>query len=159
MPFDQQRVRASELQHRPLPAGHILVIENEQCLHQLPSLPDAIAVLGAGLNLGWMQAPWLAERNLAYWGDLDTWGLAMLGRARTSQPRAQALMMDREIFDRFAALSVEEPAPYRDENPPGLTAAELQLFGYLLGREKGRLEQEFLPVDIVKRAIFEWRRS
>ncbi len=54
MPFEQLRVRASELQHRPLPTGHILVVENEQCLYQLPSLPDCIAVLGTGLNLGWV---------------------------------------------------------------------------------------------------------
>lgn len=48
---------------------------------QTPSPCSAVA-----LNLSWLSAPWLQERNVAYWGDLDTWGLAMLARARLHVP-------------------------------------------------------------------------
>ena len=60
---------------------------------------DTIAVLGAGLNLGWLAAPWLRGRSVAYWGDLDTWSLHMLASARGHLPHLQALLMDRATFD------------------------------------------------------------
>jgi len=37
-----------------------------------------------------------------------------------------------------------------------LTAEELELFHYLRGRERGRLEQEFLAKDLVEDAVCEW---
>ncbi len=156
LPYEQLRIRASELARTPLPAGHILVVENEQCLHQLPQLPDCIAVLGAGLNLNWMQAEWLADRHLAYWGDLDTWGLAMLAKACVFQRHVKALMMDREVFERFEAKSVVEPVPYESGEPQGLTEQELSLFLDLSKRENGRLEQEFIPAEWVRRVVGEW---
>ncbi len=55
-------------------------------------------MLGAGLNLGWLAAPWLQERTVAYWGDLDTWGLHMLAIARGHVPHLHALLMDRATF-------------------------------------------------------------
>lgn len=159
LPFEQLRIRAGELARTPLPAGHILVIENERCLHQLPQIPDCIAVLGAGLNVNWLQAEWLAGCRLAYWGDIDTWGLAILSKVRTFQPHVQALMMERPIFDRFEGAAVAEPAPYQADGLQGLTEQELQLFRYLLGRGNGRLEQEFLPAELVGRVIGEWINS
>jgi hypothetical protein len=94
LPFEQLRLRSSELRRTALPGRRLLVVENERSLYQLPELPDTVAALGAGLNLGWMQADWLGERAIAYWGDLDTWGLAMLADARRGQSVTQALMMD-----------------------------------------------------------------
>jgi hypothetical protein len=38
LPFTQQRVRARELAATPIPASHILIVENERCLHQLQPL-------------------------------------------------------------------------------------------------------------------------
>lgn len=77
LPFKQLRLRASELQTSELPCRNILVIENERCAHQLPELNDTIAILGAGLNLNWMQGEWLNSKNIALWGDMDTWRLSM----------------------------------------------------------------------------------
>jgi hypothetical protein len=50
-------VPAAELATTGLPGTHVLVIENERSLYQLPSLPDTVAVLGSGLDLAWMRAP------------------------------------------------------------------------------------------------------
>jgi hypothetical protein len=159
LPFEQLRIRASELMRTPLMAGRILVVENEQCSYQLPPVPDCIAVLGAGLNLSWMEAEWLADRQLAYWGDLDSWGLAMLGKARTHQRHVQPLMMEQQVFDQFETRSVIEPVQYQMVESLDLTEQEKQLFQYLLGRERGRLEQEFIPIEFVKNIIGEWARS
>ena len=72
-------------------------------------MQDTIAVLGAGLNLGWLAAPWLQERSVAYWGDLDTWGLHMLAIGRHHLPHLQALLMDAATFSAHQHLAVAEP--------------------------------------------------
>lgn len=157
LPFSQLRVRAYELQRTPLPGQRLILVENERSLHQLPCAPDTIAVLGSGLNLSWLQASWLANKAVAYWGDLDTWGLTMLGRAREHLPQLTPLLMDRTIFERFADESaVEEPQAASVVVPPGLTESEAGLYHLLRRSDRGRLEQEFLPVNMVHRAVVNW---
>jgi len=153
LPFRQLRVRAGELQRTPLPAGRILLVENEQCLHQLPRVADCTAVLGSGLHLEWLRADWLGGRRLVYWGDLDTWGLAMLAKARLLQPQLEAVMMERAVFERFSDRAVAEPVPYGGDAPVELTPAEKSLYQFLLGLERGRLEQEFLPEGFVAETL------
>lgn len=155
LPFARQRVPASELQSTPLPANRILLVENERCLHQLPQpLADTIAILGAGLNLGWLAAPWLQKRSVAYWGDLDTWGLQMLATARSHLPQLHALLMERSIFETHADRAVAEPV--HANASPGLQPGEAALDAHLRGLERGRLEQEFLPAGLVEQAVRAW---
>jgi Uncharacterized protein conserved in bacteria len=157
LPFSQLRVRAHELQRTPLPGQRLILVENERSLHQLPCAPDTIAVLGSGLNLSWLQASWLANKAVAYWGDLDTWGLTMLGRAREHLPQLTPLLMDRTTFERFADESaVEEPQAASVVVPPGLTESEAGLYHLLRRSDRGRLEQEFLPVNMVHKAVVNW---
>ena len=157
LPFSQLRVRARELQDTSLPGKNLLLVENERCLHQLPALPSTIALLGSGLNLSWLQANWLKERNIAYWGDLDTWGLIMLARAREYLPHLTPLLMNRIVFEQFGEdNAVIEPQPASSLPPLGLTDEEMDLYGLLLKKERGRLEQEFLPVDSVHATVGEW---
>lgn len=157
LPFTQQRVRARELMSTPLPAGRILLIENDRCLHHLPELSDTIAVLGSGLDLAWMRADWLSQRSLGYWGDMDTWGLHMLGCVRGLQPHLKPLLMERALFDRHAAeLAVHEPVTAGPVPPDELTSQEQAFYRYLLGLQKGRIEQEFLPTETVARALSHW---
>lgn len=159
LPFAQIRLRARELLAKPLPAARICVVENERCLHRLPPVPDTIAVLGAGLDLAWMRADWLGERRVAYWGDIDTWGLAMLGRARSLQPHVEPVLMDRAVFERNAAMAVAEPMNAGPVAPEGLSAHEQALYAHLLALENGRLEQEFLPEREVHQAMLAWAKS
>lgn len=157
LPFARQRVRASELLTTPLPASRILLVENERSLHQLPQpLADTIAVLGAGLNLGWLAAPWLQDRSVAYWGDLDTWGLAMLGAARSHLPHLHALLMDLASFSAHRHLAVAEPVHAASPPPGALQPDEAALDQHLRSLDKGRLEQEFLPSDVVQHAVRAW---
>ena len=157
LPFAQMRVRASELLTTPLPGSRILLVENERCLHQLPApVQDTIAVLGAGLNLGWLAAPWLQERSVAYWGDLDTWGLHMLAIARGYVPHLQALLMDAATFSAHHPLAVTEPVHAPQSACGALHPDEAALAEHLRAQDKGRLEQEFLPTDTVHRAVRTW---
>jgi hypothetical protein len=155
--FAQLRLRAGELQRNALPGRRILVVENERCLHRLPELPDTIAVLGAGLDLGWLAADWLRSRQIGYWGDLDSWGLLMLARARGLQPQLQALLMDEALFARHAErLAVAEPMPAASAPPAGLRPEESALFERMLSLPRGRIEQEFLPLGEVHAALRRW---
>ena len=157
LPFEQLRLRASELAEHPLPGTHVIVVENERCLHLLPELPGTVAVLGSGLNLGWTEANWLQQRQVAYWGDIDTWGLLMLSRARTKCPRLQPLMMDRYTFDQYAQnAAVTEAETAGEFAPEKLTEAEQQLYQHLSTLDKGRLEQEFIPQSRVDHCLEAW---
>jgi len=157
LPFARLRVRASELLTAPLPAHHILLVENERSLHQLPQpMAGTIAVLGAGLNLGWLGAPWLQARSVGYWGDLDTWGLYMLATARSHLPHLQALLMDCATFTVHQGLAVAEAVHAPNSASGALTPEESALYAQLRTQEKGRLEQEFLPTDTVHRAVRAW---
>ncbi|CAB3809900.1 hypothetical protein LMG28688_07077 [Paraburkholderia caffeinitolerans] len=160
LPFHLQRVRASELCRLPQGVSHVVIVENEQSLHQLTELPNTVAILGAGLSLDWTRDAWLASKRVAYWGDMDTWGLKMLAKVREAIPSVTALLMNQDCFDRYAAeLAVREPTPVGGGRLAGVTESEGVFFEYLLAQERGRLEQEFLPKDLVSAALQTWYRE
>lgn len=160
LPFKRLRLTTSELAETPLPGSRLLVVENEQCVHLLPeTLPDTLAVLGAGLDLQWLASAHLAGKQIGYWGDMDTWGLVMLARARLHQPAVEALLMKQELFEQHSqGNTVVEPAKALESAPPGLLADEADFYRYLLVQERGRLEQEYLPKAQVELAIRKWAR-
>lgn len=158
LPFKRLRLTTSELAETPLPGSRLLVVENEQCVHLLPGrLPDTLAVLGAGLDLQWLASAQLTEKRIAYWGDMDTWGLLMLARARQHQPALKALLMEQDLFEQHSPESaVIEPMRALQSPPPGLLADERAFYQYLLAQKRGRLEQEYLPKRQVEQAIRTW---
>ncbi len=156
MPFEQQRVRARELTETPLPSANLVLVENERCVHLLPEVRNSIAVLGSGLDLAWLKADWIGRRRLVYWGDMDTWGLYMLSRARALQPHLEPVLMDRALFERHsAALAVAESVAAGSAPPDGLNDDERTFYEYLLQQTKGRIEQEFIPKEEVAQALLE----
>lgn len=62
------KVTTTELTSVDLPCSRILIVENEHCIHQLPQLPDTIAILGSGLDLQWLISPNLKSKSIGYWG-------------------------------------------------------------------------------------------
>lgn len=156
LPYEQCRLRALELSRHKLPGSHLLVIENEQCRYQLPALQDTLAILGAGLNLSWMNNPDFQHKHIAYWGDIDTWGLKMLAMARQAQPRLTPLLMNHDIFHKYQNFAVAEPKHAGEQVPQPLTQHEMQLYQTLRQCQKGRLEQEFIPPDEVKENLRQW---
>ncbi|MGD9211834.1 MAG: DUF2220 family protein [Desulfobacteraceae bacterium] len=160
LPFEQQRVRDRELIQTALPGDRIIIVENERCRYQLPKLAKTIAILGAGLNLSWMIAPWLSSKAIAYWGDIDTWGLAMLAQARCHQPLLTVLLMTKEIYNRYGnKYAVIESKNAGDVAPKELTISEKRLYRQLITENKGRLEQEFLPKELVQKSILAWGKD
>lgn len=157
LPFKRLRITTLELAQTELPCSRVLVVENEQCIHLLPALADTIAVLGSGLDLQWLASPSLAHKTLGYWGDMDTWGLLMLARAKRHQSGIVPLLMNRPCFERYAAASaVSEPVQAQQTVPDGLGSDEAELYRYLLTCERNRLEQEYLPQDEVHKVMTDW---
>ncbi len=148
------------LQERVLPADNILVVENMESGLGLPSLPNTIAVFGGGKNVAWMEAPWLKNKRVAYWGDLDTWGLAILSDVRSKLPAVHALMMDQETLDRHKDRMVGERKSV-DGTPEFLTESEARIFLGLKNANKNdsRLEQERLSPDYIQSKLKHWITS
>lgn len=145
------------LRDTPLPASNILVVENNQSGYGLPMLEDTISVFGGGVNVSWMDAKWLSDKNIGYWGDIDTWGLKFLSDARQHIPNLQSIMMDKKTLIEFDQRTVPEPSPL-GELPPNLLANEIELFEALQqGIYRGsRLEQERLPADYIEKELLKW---
>jgi hypothetical protein len=156
LPFKQMRVRSSELRATAMPGERLLIVENESCRCQLPALPRTIAVLGTGFDLGWTDADWLMTKKVAYWGDIDTWGLQCLATARRFIRHLDPLLMSPEVFARFRDLAVPEPVVAGKELPADLTWSEKSLYTQLLNEPRGRLEQEFLPDELCRTTILNW---
>lgn len=159
LPFERQRVRSSELRDTMLPGERLLIIENETCQHHLPAIPRTIAILGAGFDLSWIKGDWLSTKRVAYWGDIDTWGLQFLASARRAIGQLDALMMTSEIFDRFADLAVPEPVIAGLEAPNELNPREQSLYLRLIKDARGRLEQEFISEELSRATILNWANS
>ena len=157
LPFPRMRVRASDLATADLDISRLLVVENERCFHLLPrDLTDTIAIFGSGNNLAWLAAPWVQNADVAYWGDIDTWGVTLLARAREHVPTLTPLLMTREVFDHHLTSAVSEIVPAGECPPISLTETERELYRFLLTCDQGRLEQEFISPEIVFPVIRNW---
>lgn len=151
LPFPHIRVPAADLRAENIVPNHILIIENEQCLHLLPPLSDTLIILGAGRNLAWLKDAAWRHKRLYYWGDLDSWGLAILGNAQQYQPHLSALMMDKATFEYHRRHAVRESNSY-PSCPPALDREQMALFTFLQGNAL-RLEQEFLDQAWVRKCF------
>ena len=158
--FSALKISTTELKHQPLPARNILIVENVESGLSLPSLPDTIAVFGGGRNVSWTDAAWLKNKNVAYWGDIDTWGLAILSDVRKNLPNVQAVMMDEETLSLFERFSTHEPKSV-EMMPLYLTEEEQALFSLLKSDPKNvtRLEQELCASDYSHAVLKAWQGS
>jgi hypothetical protein len=144
----------------------IIVIENKTSFDNAevfltaPAMAGTVAVFGSGYAskaLG--AAAWFAHRRLAYWGDIDSHGLRILGAFRASFPAAEALLMDEATFDRFPEYRADAPADDASE-PEGLDPEEMGLFRRLVSLPRGnRLEQERIPLEYARRRLVGWAEA
>ncbi|WP_024656998.1 DUF3322 domain-containing protein [Pseudomonas syringae USA007] len=155
--FSVIQIPLEQFLEQPLPGRKVLVVENTKPGYALPELPETVAIFGGGRNTQWRMAPWLAERDVAYWGDIDSWGLTILAHARQALPGIKALMMDHETLMAHMDFAVEEP---RSTSLPaiGLHAEESMLFEGLIKSAQSiiRLEQEYLAQDYVLSKLYNW---
>ncbi len=144
-PLTELAVRAEELIELAIRPRTALVIENEITYLSVAVPPDGVVIWGKGFDVDRVgRLPWLAGAEVAYWGDIDTHGFAILDRLRAWLPQTRSVLMDRRTLlthrDRWGIE--ERPTTARLSR---LTPEEQELYGDLvvdsLG-ERVRLEQE-----------------
>ncbi len=134
------------------PVRHVFIVENKQTGLAFDDLPGAVVMMARGYAVEQLaQLPWLRTvEAVHYWGDIDTHGLAILGRLRGHLPSVRSLLMDEATLLANRALCVTEPEPHRAESIEHLDDAEQALYRDLRGDRWGvrlRLEQERIGWD------------
>lgn len=138
---------ADQFARLDIDAATVFITENETNGLAFPPHPSAIVIFGLGYGLDRLaRIGWLAERQIHYWGDVDTHGFAILNRLRHHLPHTESLLMDRATLDAHKPLWTREPKDRRFTGQlTRLTHSEQQLFKTLrddLVGERIRLEQE-----------------
>jgi len=154
--FSEVTLRVDELAGRPPGFGTFVIVENEVTFLALPDATDAVAILSGGYAVSRLsRLPWLAERRILYWGDLDTHGFAMLSQLRAAFSHTTSLLMDRATLLAHEGQWVREPKP-TNARLPGLNEAEHALYVDLIEDRYGiavRLEQERIAFSAVRAAL------
>ena len=154
--FTELTMRVDELATRPPRHGIVVIVENDTTYLALPATMGAVAICSGGYAVSRLAGlPWLENRRVIYWGDIDTHGFAMLSQLRASLPLAASMLMDRATLLAHEGQWVREPKP-TNARLPGLEEAEHGLYVDLIeGRfgEAVRLEQERISFDWVREAL------
>jgi hypothetical protein len=152
-PFSELTVLADELAAAPVPASSVYVVENEITYLAFPPADDAVVMLGGGYALSGLRSlTWLHDRDLIYWGDIDTHGFAILNRLRQAFPQARSMLMDRATLLAHEIQWVREPKPVNAALPL-LDGDEAALYRDLVEDVLGpsvRLEQERVSFSAIE---------
>ncbi|MGP4014647.1 DUF3322 domain-containing protein [Saccharopolyspora sp. 5N708] len=154
--FSELSVRVSELADLPLDAHTVFVVENEVTYLAFPPAENAVVIFGEGYAATRLESlRWLADKDLVYWGDIDTHGLAILNRLRRTFSHARSMLMDRATLLAHESQWVREPSP-TIEHLEMLLPPEAALYTDLVDDALGpavRLEQERISYATIQQAV------
>ena len=127
------------------PVTTVFITENEINFLAFPNVRDSMVIFGAGYGFAnLIAAHWLQEKNILYWGDIDTHGFAILNQLRGFFPHTVSFLMDRETLLAHRQFWGSEPQPQTGDLLR-LTTEEQALHDQLRQHTWGvsvRLEQE-----------------
>jgi len=148
-------------QQLDLPLRRLIVLENKTNFNNLmnfltlPQLVATAGLFGSGFRVGLLQeVSWLHHLDLYYWGDIDAHGLQILSQLRGYFPHVRPFLMDRVTFDAFPQYHTSAPLSTAT-TLPHLTDEEQTLFSFLNSKQL-RLEQERIPLEVVRRVVGGW---
>jgi hypothetical protein len=154
--FSELSVRADELTAPPPDTARVYIVENEVTYLAFPLEAGEIVIFGGGYAVGLLDSlTWLADLDIAYWGDIDTHGFAILDRLRRHFPRLRSVLMDRVTLLSHRSQWVTEATP-TSAALDHLTPPELELYRALVAGELGpavRLEQERVGFGWIRQAL------
>ncbi len=146
----------AQLAANPVPARTLFITENEINGLAFPAVDDAIVIFGLGYGIDTLaELSWLNDREVHYWGDIDTHGFVMLDRLRAAFPHARSMLMDRATLMAHRAQWVEERVQHKGPLLR-LAAEEQHLFDDLVANKLGdrvRLEQERIAFGQLEAAL------
>ena len=127
------------------PVATVFITENEINFLAFPNVRDSMVIFGAGYGFANLATVhWLQEKNILYWGDIDTHGFAILNQLRGFFPHTVSFLMDRETLLAHRQFWGSEPQPQTGDLLR-LTTEEQALYDQLRQHTWGvsvRLEQE-----------------
>jgi hypothetical protein len=149
-------VPVEQLAMLDLPVRRVFITENEINGLAFPETPGSIVLFKLGYALDLLSSvTWLGDREILYWGDIDTHGFAMLSRLRARFPHTRSLLMDRKTLMAHRRLWSHETTPHAGALAH-LNDEEQALYDEL--KEDGlgqgvRLEQERISFSWFQRAL------
>ncbi|HEY5304455.1 MAG TPA: Wadjet anti-phage system protein JetD domain-containing protein [Acidimicrobiales bacterium] len=152
-------LRSEELAVLELVADTIFVVENEITYLAFPSVPNSVVIFGAGFSLAALRdIPWMDNREIVYWGDIDTHGFDILDRLRTRFNHVRSMMMDQQTLLAHPRQWVTEPSP-TNRALSNLDDTEAALYRDLTEDRFGRavrLEQERVRFSWLQQSLEPW---
>jgi len=134
----------------------VFITENEINGLCFPAAGSSLVIFGLGYGVDVLRAvTWLTEKEIYYWGDLDTHGFAMLDKVRSFLPQTRSLLMEESILFKHRTLWSVEDKPFLGLLTR-LTPEEHRLLCSLQNNTWGkgvRLEQERISFQQVKRSL------
>jgi hypothetical protein len=135
-----------------LPVARVFITENEINFLAFPDVPDAMVIFGAGYGFDKLAAAsWLHEKEIYYWGDIDTHGFAILNQLRGFLPHVVSFLMDQQTLLAHRTLWGVETQP-ETGTLTRLNSEESTLYDQLCRNhwgERVRLEQERIGFDLL----------
>lgn len=143
-----------EFQSLALPIDTVFIVENDVTALAFPETPSAIVIFGQGYGIGKSlgNVHWLSEKNVMYWGDIDTHGFRILNQLRNALPNSRSILMDAATLKAHQNLWGVEPTPHIGELS-SLTEHEhavYQMLSTLQPNTHIRLEQERISFSFLK---------
>ncbi len=140
-------VSAADASRLALCPQRVLMLENLQTALGLPDVTGTVVICRRGNAVGVLrELPWIPGGEAYYWGDIDSYGFAILSRARLAVPGLRSVMMDEAVIDAHRDLvNLGQDDGRGAPSIEALTAAERGTLDSLLaGRwgDKAQLEQE-----------------
>jgi hypothetical protein len=134
----------------------VFIIENKMTFLAFPHVDRSMVIWGKGFAVEQLrQTPWLPDKKIFYWGDIDPHGFEILSGLRRHFPQVQSMMMDKHTFEAYSQFAAAGSLSTSDV-PAYLTPEELRMMRWLSDHpETNRLEQEKIPQDYVIRVLSE----
>ena len=156
--FSDITVPLAELVRIDPGAKTVFITENKINGLSFPPFRQAMVIFGLGYGAEMLpDIKWLGEKEIYYWGDIDTHGFAILSQIRGHLPHVRSFLMDRETLLTHEALwGAETPGKRFTGTLAHLTQQELELFDDLKQNRLGphlRLEQERIRFSVLLDAL------
>lgn len=137
------------------PHRRIFITENKVNGYTFPDAEDSLILFGMGYGVLEMaeSAPWLADKEIYYWGDLDHDGFNILSNLRKVLPemKIHSFLMDKETLLTYVDSKVKDTGN-TTTIPDYLTVSE-KMAWKLIHDNGWRLEQERIPHEKVEWAV------
>jgi len=149
--LEDMSVPVDQLSKFNIAIKYVFITENKTNFLSFPPKQDAVIMFGQGYAINLIaNLPWLHEKQIYYWGDIDTHGFNILNRLRKHLPQVISLLMDKQTLLKFKTFWGEENPKERFTSPLSyLTNEEKKLYQALIDNthvENLRLEQERIPL-------------